>query len=51
MGLEGKIRLLHYLKHTEVRKLKLQCRLLFNYMSKAAFPRLVYLANICHTRG
>ena len=50
MGLEGKTRLPQYVKHTEERKLKIQCRLLFNYMPKAAFPRLVYLANICHSR-
>jgi hypothetical protein len=50
MGLEGKTRLPQYVKHREERKLKIQCRLLFNYMPKAAFPRLVYLANICHAR-
>jgi len=50
MGIEGKTRLPQYLKHTEERKLKIQCRLLFNNMPKAAFPRLVYFANICHSR-
>ena len=48
--LEGKTMRPQYLKHTEERGLKIQCRLLFNYMPKAAFPRLVYLANICHLR-